>query len=79
MLTALLLAVLPGDRAKAEDATAGRTQSVVQGKAILQANCARWHAIEKTGNSPLALAPRFRDLHENIPSSIWPGRWRKAS
>ena len=37
------------------------------GHAILAEKCARCHAIEKTGDSPLAQAPAFRDLHKKYP------------
>jgi len=38
-----------------------------KGLAILRANCARCHAIGKTGDSPLRLAPPFRTLHNRYP------------
>lgn len=34
-----------------------------KGKAILQDKCARCHAIEATGNSPLAQAPPMRTIY----------------
>jgi mono/diheme cytochrome c family protein len=34
-----------------------------QGKAILQKHCARCHAIETTGESPLKAAPPMRDIY----------------
>lgn len=37
------------------------------GHAILTEKCARCHAIERTGDSPLAQAPRFRELHKKYP------------
>jgi len=33
------------------------------GKAILQKNCSRCHAIEPAGNSPLKQAPPMRDIY----------------
>jgi mono/diheme cytochrome c family protein len=33
------------------------------GKAILQKNCARCHAIESVGESPLKAAPPMRDIY----------------
>lgn len=38
-----------------------------RGQSILTANCAHCHAIGKTGSSPLAKAPPFRDLHRKYP------------
>jgi|SRR5689334_25218624 mono/diheme cytochrome c family protein len=35
-----------------------------QGKRLAQSHCARCHAIEKAGDSPLTIAPPFRQLHE---------------
>ncbi|MEM1047472.1 MAG: cytochrome c [Pseudomonadota bacterium] len=37
------------------------------GKAFAEANCARCHAIGRVGESPLAEAPPFRDLHTRYP------------
>ena len=34
----------------------------VDGEKLLQDNCSRCHAIGKTGESPLPIAPRFRDV-----------------
>jgi cytochrome c len=38
-----------------------------RGFAIVQANCARCHAVERVGDSPLPAAPPFRTLHERYP------------
>lgn len=37
------------------------------GKGIAEAHCARCHSIDVSGQSPLALAKPFRDLHELYP------------
>ena len=37
------------------------------GKAIAEEKCARCHAIGKTGTSPLAQAPLFRDVVKRYP------------
>ena len=37
---------------------------VLAGRALLEKNCARCHAIGTEGASPLAIAPPFRTLHE---------------
>ena len=34
---------------------------------MAQANCARCHAIGRTGGSPLAAAPPFRTIHRRYP------------
>ncbi|MEZ5776430.1 MAG: cytochrome c [Hyphomicrobiaceae bacterium] len=56
MLAASPLAVSP---AMALDAPA---DVLAAGRAILSKNCARCHAIDKEGESPLAKAPAFRTL-----------------
>ena len=38
-----------------------------RGFAIVQTNCARCHAVERVGSSPLPAAPPFRTLHERYP------------
>jgi cytochrome c len=43
------------------------TPEAQKGFALLRANCARCHAIGKTGNSPLKAAPPFRTLHTRYP------------
>jgi cytochrome c len=40
---------------------------VDRGRALAQANCARCHAIGRTGESPLPKAPPFRTLHRRYP------------
>jgi len=52
----LLLASLLATAARAADRSA-------QGKAILQEHCARCHAIESVGSSPLASAPPMRYIY----------------
>ncbi|MFO1013789.1 MAG: cytochrome c [Caulobacteraceae bacterium] len=41
--------------------------AVARGHDILLRNCAMCHAIEATGDSPVAAAPAFRDLHLRYP------------
>jgi len=36
----------------------------LRGKALVTRDCARCHAVGRTGDSPLAAAPPFRRLHE---------------
>jgi len=38
-----------------------------RGFVLLRTNCSRCHAIGKVGESPLAIAPPFRTLHERYP------------
>ena len=49
--------------------TAAQAQmpQVDRGRALAQANCARCHAIGRTGESPLPKAPPFRTLHRRYP------------
>lgn len=58
LLVLFMLAPLP-HAASAQDADAGR--------AIAEERCARCHAIDKTGQSPHAEAPAFRDLQLRYP------------
>jgi mono/diheme cytochrome c family protein len=53
LILAILLTVFPV-QAVAQDAGTGRR--------LLEANCARCHAIGATGESPLAEAPPFREV-----------------
>lgn len=41
--------------------------SARQGKHLALTYCARCHAIDKVGPSPLKIAPPFRTLHERYP------------
>ncbi|MBZ6078802.1 c-type cytochrome [Microvirga puerhi] len=38
-----------------------------RGRVFVQTNCAGCHAIGRVGESPLAIAPPFRTLHERYP------------
>jgi len=40
---------------------------IQRGRAFAQANCARCHAIGRSGESPLPKAPPFRTLHQRYP------------
>lgn len=41
---------------------AGATDQLAQGEKLLRDNCSRCHAIGKSGDSPLAIAPPFRNV-----------------
>jgi mono/diheme cytochrome c family protein len=41
--------------------------SVTQGRRIAEANCASCHAVGKVGDSPMPIAPPFRNLHTKYP------------
>lgn len=61
VLTALAGAFLLTAAAQAQ------TPQIERGRAFAQANCARCHAIGRTGDSPLLKAPPFRTLHRRYP------------
>jgi mono/diheme cytochrome c family protein len=42
-------------------------QSAQRGLNFVRANCARCHSIDKVSESPLAIAPPFRELHKRYP------------
>ncbi|ACL60974.1 c-type cytochrome [Methylobacterium nodulans] len=48
-------------------AKAAEDPHVQRGRTFVQVHCARCHAVGRTGESPLAEAPRFRDLHTRYP------------
>lgn len=40
---------------------------VQRGFVLAKTHCARCHSIDKAGESPLSIAPRFRELHKLYP------------
>jgi cytochrome c len=58
---ALLLCLAVAPPAVAWDA------NVERGRALARSECARCHAVGRTGASPLRQAPPFRTLHERYP------------
>jgi len=44
-----------------------RNPEISAGRDIAQSNCARCHAVGRTGVSPLKDAPPFRSLHNRYP------------
>jgi mono/diheme cytochrome c family protein len=59
--TALYLLALAGAQASPLEPPAQR------GRTLLQANCARCHAVDMVSESPLRIAPPFRTLHLKYP------------
>ena len=43
------------------------TPSEQRGFQFVKTNCSQCHAVGRYGDSPLAIAPPFRTLHENYP------------
>ncbi|ACA21163.1 cytochrome c class I [Methylobacterium sp. 4-46] len=65
VLTAVgLLAVLSLHAGWAE---AAEDPHVTRGRTFVRVHCAGCHAVGRVGESPLAQAPRFRDLHTRYP------------
>jgi tetratricopeptide (TPR) repeat protein len=52
----------------AEENLAESERRVQQGKALVEKNCSRCHAVGRTGISPNRKAPEFRSLHARHPS-----------
>lgn len=48
-------------------AAAAVANEIDDGRALVEANCARCHSIERSGDSPHPDAPPFRQLHERYP------------
>ena len=48
-------------------AAAATDGQVQRGKTFVGANCATCHAVGRIGESPLAVAPAFRELHTKYP------------
>lgn len=48
-------------------APAQQDGSVQRGRTFVETNCARCHSVARFGDSPLRLAPPFRDLHKRYP------------
>lgn len=42
---------------------AGPAKLAARGRAVLQQNCARCHAIDSSGDSPMSTAPPLRDIY----------------
>jgi mono/diheme cytochrome c family protein len=63
-LPAVALLVLSSPPARSEAVLSPAAQ---RGRVLVINNCARCHAIDKHGASPVALAPPFRTLHERYP------------
>ncbi len=47
---------------------AGAASPAAEGKQLLEKSCARCHAIEATGTSPLQQAPPLRDVYRKYPA-----------
>jgi mono/diheme cytochrome c family protein len=43
------------------------TPAAQRGRVFVQTNCANCHAVGRTGESPLSIAPAFRTLHTRYP------------
>jgi mono/diheme cytochrome c family protein len=63
VIAALQLILLSDSPLAASDQEADEKK----GRTIVQMNCAACHAIGRQGESPMAKAPRFRDLHKRHP------------
>ena len=59
LIAALLAVLLPGPPARAQD-------PIEHGRALLKEFCGSCHAIDKTGDSPVAQAPPFRSLGGSV-------------
>ena len=53
--------------AAAVPAWAASSTAAQRGQTFARTNCARCHSIDKVTDSPLAVAPPFRTLHQRYP------------
>jgi len=60
----ILLSVAVVFSVTANSTSSDAAPSVQRGKAFAQANCSHCHSIDKFTQSPLAIAPPFRTLHQ---------------
>ena len=51
----------------ADPTLAQMSPEVQRGLAYVRTNCARCHSVDKISDSPLRIAPPFRDLHKRYP------------
>lgn len=63
-LAACLAAMILAGAVPAEAASSPAAQ---RGQTFARTNCARCHSIDKVTDSPLAIAPPFRTLHQRYP------------
>ncbi|RLP23104.1 cytochrome c [Mesorhizobium sp. YM1C-6-2] len=49
------------------DSASAQTDGIAEGKALVELNCARCHAIDRTSKSDHADAPPFRTLSQRYP------------
>ena len=67
MIRFLALAALGLAAFGAPLAAAQEDPAVMRGRQFARLHCGQCHATEKIGESPLAIAPPLRDLHNNYP------------
>jgi mono/diheme cytochrome c family protein len=65
MLVAALLMIVVGSTAVA--AADVLSPAAQRGLVLVRTNCVQCHAIDKTSDSPLRIAPPFRTLHTKYP------------
>lgn len=61
LVPAMLLAIASVTPASADD------MQIARGRMFARVNCSQCHAIGSQGDSPMAEAPPFRDLHQQYP------------
>jgi mono/diheme cytochrome c family protein len=62
-----LLALLLAAASQAAASAAGLSPEAQRGFVFVRTNCSMCHAVGPVGDSPLPVAPRFRDLHLRYP------------
>ncbi len=59
--------LLIGVMAFVTSAAVAESASELRGRVLARENCARCHSIDRYTQSPLKIAPPFRDLHRRYP------------
>ena len=67
MISKIVAAVAAAAALASPVAAFAQDARIARGRTFVQTNCASCHAVGRTGESPLRIAPPFRDLHRSYP------------
>jgi mono/diheme cytochrome c family protein len=78
LLIALVLGLLLGLLAVSDGKAAAQADAIERGRALVAEMCGQCHAIGRTGQSPRAGAPAFRDLDTRLDLDEFTDRLREG-